>query len=70
VASVGDADRDGFDDFDVGAYESGATDNGYVRVWSGQTGGPYDVYLQFVFKDPAQPKGFALSNAVTMSFLP
>jgi FG-GAP repeat len=33
-------------------------------------GGPYDVYVQIVIKDPAQAKGYALSNAVKMHFLP
>lgn len=33
-------------------------------------GGPFNVYLQFIVKDAAQPQGYALSNAISASFLP
>ncbi len=33
-------------------------------------GGPLDVYAQFVVQDIPQPAGFALSNALRVSFLP
>jgi hypothetical protein len=33
-------------------------------------GGPLDVYVQAVVVDPAQPKGYGLSNALQVQFLP
>ncbi|HTE04663.1 MAG TPA: FG-GAP-like repeat-containing protein, partial [Planctomycetota bacterium] len=36
VDGVGDADKDGFDDFAAGAYVAAGA--GYVKVWSGKTG--------------------------------
>ena len=38
VAGAGDVDRDGYDDFIVGAYYGNQSRAGYAKVYSGKTG--------------------------------
>jgi hypothetical protein len=53
-------------------FQSFTTDDGGKWVLPGVTssGGPVDVYLQAAVVDPAQPFGFALTNAVRAELLP